>query len=171
MSCSRAPVTATSRSMPGNVADIALTASATLRRVLEQPMAVGLVVELRRRSDPVGGPQRRGLTHQAVHQAAQVGSGSWRSARAGRPPSARPRAAGPAQQILGREAARLGAAQRGQVELRRRSAVDDIAADDPNGVPARARLATSRDRVPDHRRELSRAVAERDPQEFPAIAR
>ncbi len=49
MSCSSAPVTATSRSMPGKVAEIALTACATVKRVLEQPVPVGLVVVLGRR--------------------------------------------------------------------------------------------------------------------------
>ena len=39
-------MTATSRSMPGKVAEIAETAWATVERVLEQPVAVGLVVAL-----------------------------------------------------------------------------------------------------------------------------
>ena len=61
--------------------------------VLEQPVAVGLVVVLRRRRVAVARPQLGALADQGVEEArAGTGSGSWRSARAGRPPSRRRRA-------------------------------------------------------------------------------
>ena len=95
MSCSSAPHTATSRSMPGNVAEIAETAWATREGVLQQPVAVGLVVALRRRRVAEGRPGV-GRPARTPPRAARAGgrSGPWRGAGAGRPPSGRRRAAG-----------------------------------------------------------------------------
>ena len=72
MSCSSAPVTATSRSIPGNVALVALTAWATLEAMLEQSVAVGLVVVLGGGRDAVGGPQLGVLADHPLQQLAQV---------------------------------------------------------------------------------------------------
>ena len=91
MSCSSAPVTATSRSMPGNVAEIALTAWATDRRVLEQAVPVGLVVALGRRRVAVARPQSASPRRaRAPAGGADGGSGRSPPVRGGRSPSARP---------------------------------------------------------------------------------
>ncbi len=93
MSCSSAPVTATSRSMPGKRGADRADRLGDSQAVLEQAVPVGLVVVLRRRGHPVAGPQLRVLGEHALEQHAQVTSpGSSRPARAPRLPSGRPRA-------------------------------------------------------------------------------
>ena len=138
MSCSSAPVTATSRSMPGNVALIALTAWATVERVLEQAVQVGLVVVLGRRRDAV---QRPGLgaARRRTRRAGGAGAGParCRRARAGRPPSGRPRAAGRRAGRPRRSVPVVRRAQRADRDLRAPALVDLVAADDVHGRAAR----------------------------------
>ena len=79
-------------------------------RVLEQPVPVGLVVALGGRRVAERGPRRRvGAEHARRAARAGAGSGPGRRGRAGRPPSARPCAAG---RRAGRRA-RTRAARRG----------------------------------------------------------
>ena len=76
MSCSSAPVTAISRSIPGKKLAAALTAWATERRVLEQPAGVGLVVVLGGRSLAKARPGA-GLGRRRSGRAAPAASGFW----------------------------------------------------------------------------------------------
>ncbi len=77
MSCSSAPVTAMSRSIPGKVAEIALTAWPDGERVLEQAVAVGLVVVLRRRARRGSAGQRAARdADQPLEQGVRSG-GRW----------------------------------------------------------------------------------------------
>ena len=65
-------MTATSRSMPGKKLAAARDRLGDRERVLEQPVAVGLVVDLRRRRVAEAGPDRRALAEEAVEQLAQL---------------------------------------------------------------------------------------------------
>ena len=125
-------------------------------RVLEQPVAVGLVVELRRRRVAVGGPAlRRGRRSTGRAAFAAAAAGSSRSAGAGRPRSARARAAGRRAgraEVVACRARRARSARRltcGAV-----ARMDDVAAEDAHRrCPAASELRGLGDVVPDHRRD------------------
>ena len=153
MSCSSAPVTATSRSMPGNVALIALTAWATDRRVLEQAVLVGLVVVLGGRRGAIARPGRGALAEQRVEQCAQVAVLDRREQLA-QVVLHRVGAARRAVEQIGEvEAARLGGRDRAQLELR---------------APARVDLVAARGRARPRRARRPRAASRRRPRSSPS---
>ena len=169
MSWSSAPVTAMSRSRPGKIAEIALTAWRDGQAVLEQPVPVGLVVMLGRRHLPVASPRSASPRRaRAPAGGAGGGSGSSRAARAGPPPSAPRRG-------LARRGARRGRTRpssaarsswipswppnRGWTEKRPTTWTTSPAAQTSR---ARSRL------VPDDRRNRPGAVPEHDLHELPA---
>ena len=100
------------------------------QRVLEQPVPVGLVVELRRRSVPVGRPAGGARADQAVEQRAQRGLLDRRDQLA----QVRLHLLGPAQraveQLARVVAAGLGRAQGAQVDLGAVARMEHVAADD-----------------------------------------
>ena len=99
------------------------TACATDRRVLEQAVAVGLVVALGGRGVAEQLPRARVRAEDRVEQGAQVRvAGRWRRSRAGRPPSGRPSAAARRAGRSRSTSLRIRGAQPPHGELRRRSA-------------------------------------------------
>ena len=76
MSCSSAPVTATSRSMPRERGGDRADRLGDGQRVLEQAMAVGVVIALGRRRVPVAGPGRARRRPRSAERAGG-GSGSF----------------------------------------------------------------------------------------------
>ena len=139
--------------------------------VLEQPVHVGLVVELGRRRAPVELPRRRVRAQHADRAArAGAGPGRWRRARAPRSPSSRPSAAG-------RRRGRRRRTSPGPPRSSARSAscapaarVDLVAAahvDRPAGL---AQLAQLGHVVAHDGREPAAAVAEGELEELRAVA-
>ena len=110
--------------------------------VLEQPVAVGLVVELRRRRHPVDGPEPGVLREDPLEQSPQVAAlDRRRAAPSGPPPSGRA-ARGAVQQILDREAPRLRRREPAQADLRPEAGMPVVAA--PARAPARRRAGSAR---------------------------
>ena len=170
MSCSSAPVTATSRSIPGNVALIALTPWATERQCSSRPCSVGLVVVL-------GGRRAAVSSHVRVPSPSTCSSsvrrcGSWIVATSSRRSASMRRPARRAVEEVGeRERARLRLVQAEQVDLR---AVARMDAERPADVDRRA----ARRRATRNRSTSSQTIAttdagpvgQRQAQELAAVA-
>ena len=111
MSCSSAPVTATSRSMPGEGGADRADRLGDAEAVLEQAVAVGLVVVLGRRRDAVAGPQLGVLAEHPLEQDPQVRLLDRREQLAHLLLHLLDPARGPVEQVLGRVAAGHGLAR------------------------------------------------------------
>ena len=170
MSCSSAPVTATSRSMPGEGGRDRADRLGDGEAVLEQPVAVGLVVELRRRRVAVGRPALRARADQPLEQHPQVRLLDRRDQLAQVGLHLLGIAQRAVEQIVELVGSRLGRAQRAQVDLRAVARVHDVAADHAHRLPRGHQRRDVAHAVPDHRDDLPRAIAERQAQELAAVA-
>ena len=156
--------------MPGKVEAIALTPWATVRRVLEQAVDVGLVVELGRRRAPVELPRRRVRTEQPVEQRAQmrVLHGGDQLAHLELHRLGRVRRA--VDEVGEGERARGGLADLAQLELRAEARVDLEAPAHVDGAPGLAELAQLGRGVARDGGEPARAVGERELEQLRAVA-
>ena len=170
MSCSSAPVTATSRSIPGNVALIALHRLRDAEAVLEQSVAIGLVVVLRRRRLAIAGPQLRALAEHPLQQQPQVRLLDRGDQLANLALHLLDRAHRAVEQIVERKSSGLGRLQATQVDLRAEARMDRVAAAHAHRRAGAGQLLDLRELLPDHARERSRAIAQLQAQVVAAVA-
>ena len=170
MSCSSAPVTATSRSMPGNVALIALTACATpgSARAGRGGRPGGSTWPPAPRGSPPTAPSPRRTRARAARAGAGPGSSPISSRRSLSICSALARRS--VEQIIQIEAAAARPLQAAKVDLRADSSGAPCSgrARGPASRPSRA--PRPRRVVPDHARERAGAVAELQSQVVAAVA-
>ena len=171
MSCSSAPVTATSRSMPRERRADRADRLGDAEAVLEQPVAVGLVVVLGRRrrcgSRPTARSPRR---TRAPAGSAGAAPGSWRAARAARSSICSTARAGPSSRSSSVEAPGSAASQAAQVDLRAEARMHGVAAADPHRRAGARELLDLGQLLPHHARDRARAVAELQAQVVAAVA-
>ena len=149
MSCSSAPVIATSRSTSGKAPAAALTAWATETVWSSSPWAVGLVVVLRRRRDPEAQPELRVGGEDPLEQPrAAAGSGSSPPARAAPPRARSAETGGPSARSSCSYSPSLGGADRADRDLGPVLGVDREAAVDEDDGAGGAALEAARRRPP-----------------------
>ena len=138
--------------------------------VLEQAVAVGLVVVLGRRRDAIAGPQLGVLAEHPLEQDSQVRLLDRREQLAHLLLHLLGPARGAVEQVLGRVAAGDGLGEAAQVDLRAEARVHRVA---PAHVHRRAgagELLDPGQLLPDHRDDRARAVAELQAQVLAAVA-
>ena len=139
--------------------------------VLEQAVAVCLVVVLGRRRHPVAGPQLRVLAEHALQQDPQVRLlDRARAARAPPLPSASTPRAGPSSRSSGEKLPGTRRLETAQVDLRPEARVHGVAPAHVHRGAGTGQLLGPLQLLPDHRHDRARAIAQLQTQVLAAVA-
>ena len=138
--------------------------------VLEQPVAVGLVVVLRRRRLTVTGPQRRVLAEHPVQQQPEVWLLDGCEQLSHLTLHLLDTAYRTIQQIINRKSSRLRGLETAQVDLRAKAWMNRVSAAHAHRRSRARQLLDLGQLLPDHARKRARAVAQLQAQVVAAVA-
>ena len=126
--------------------------------VLQQPVAIGLVVVLGRRRHSVGAPHLRALAEQALEQHPQVGLLDGRHELADLAFHLAQRSRGAVEQVGHLEASRLRRLESAQIDLRAEARMQDEAPAHPHGLARTRQLLGLGELLPHHAHDSAEQV-------------